>query len=96
LAGIVGSSSGGTAIALEVLSDEFMMMDIAPEALHRIMIIAAGGLDSLPHCGAIITLLAVTQLTHKESYKDIAVNTIALPLLAALVVSVFYLVTGIY
>ena len=70
-------------------------MGIAPEALHRIMIIASGGLDSLPHCGAVITLLSVCQLTHKESYKDIAVNTIALPLLATLVISVFYLITGI-
>ncbi len=96
LAGIVGSASGGTAIALEVLSKEFLAMGIAPEALHRIMIIAAGGLDSLPHCGAIITLLAVTQLTHKESYKDIAVNTIVLPLIASFTISVFYLITGIY
>ncbi|MCT4563462.1 MAG: GntP family permease [Maledivibacter sp.] len=96
LAGIVGSASGGTAIALEILSKEFLAMGIAPEALHRIMIIAAGGLDSLPHCGAIITLLAVTQLTHKESYKDIAVNTIALPLLASFIISLFYLITGLY
>ncbi len=96
LAGIVGSSSGGTALALEVLSKEFMQMGIAPEALHRIMIVAAGGLDSLPHCGAVITLLAVTQLTHKDSYMDIAVNTIALPIVASLVISLFYLVTGIY
>ncbi len=95
LAGIVGSSSGGTAIALEVLSKEFMAMGIAPEALHRIMLVAAGGLDSLPHCGAVITLLAVCQLTHKESYKDIAVNTIVLPIIASLVISVFYLITGI-
>lgn len=96
LAGIVGSSSGGTAIALEVLSNEFLGMGIAPEALHRIMLVAAGGLDSLPHCGAVITLLAVCQLTHKESYKDIAFNTIVLPLIASLTISLFYLVTGIY
>ncbi|MTI46674.1 GntP family permease [Sporosalibacterium faouarense] len=96
LAGIVGSSSGGTAIALEVLSKEFLAMGIAPEALHRIMIIAAGGLDTLPHSGAIITLLAVTQLSHRDSYKDIAVNTMALPLVAAFVISLFYLVTGLY
>jgi len=96
LAGIVGSSSGGTAIALEVLSQDFLAMGIHPEVLHRVMIVAAGGLDSLPHCGAIITLLAVTQLTHKEAYKDIAFNTILLPILAATTISVFYLVTGIY
>jgi H+/gluconate symporter-like permease len=96
LAGIVGSSSGGTALALEVLSEDFIAMGIPGEVLHRIMIVAAGGLDSLPHCGAVITLLAVTHLSHKESYKYIAFNTILLPILAAVVISVFYLVTGIY
>jgi H+/gluconate symporter-like permease len=71
-------------------------MGIPGPVLHRVMLVAAGGLDSLPHCGAVITLLAVTHLTHKESYKDIAFNTILLPILSAVVISVFYLVTGIY
>ena len=95
LAGIVGSSSGGTAIALEVLSEDFLAMGINPQALHRVMIMAAGGLDSLPHCGAIITLLSVTRLTHKDSYGDIAMMTIVSPMLAVLVAIVFHLVTGI-
>lgn len=95
LAGIVGSSSGGTAIALEVLSSEFLEMGIHPEALHRIMIMAAGGLDSLPHCGAVITLLAVTKMTHKQSYFDMAMMTVAMPLIAVTFVSVFYYLTGI-
>ncbi|MBS4536956.1 GntP family permease [Clostridium sp. D2Q-11] len=95
LAGIVGSSSGGTAIALEVLSEEFLSMGIHPEALHRIMLVAAGGLDSLPHCGAVITLLAVTQMDHKRSYKHIAMVTMGIPLISVIVISVFYLLTGI-
>lgn len=95
LAGIVGSSSGGTAIALEVLSQDFLNMGIHPEALHRIMIMAAGGLDSLPHCGAVITLLSVTKLDHKQSYFDIAAMTVAAPIIAVTIVSVFYLITGI-
>ena len=32
---------------------------------------ASGGMDTLPHNGAVITLLAVTGLTHRTSYKDI-------------------------
>ncbi len=95
LAGIVGSSSGGTAIALEVLSEEFLGMGIDPQALHRIMLMAAGGLDSLPHCGAVITLLSVCKLDHKQSYFDIAAMTIVTPIIAVLVASLFYLVTGI-
>ncbi|MBF4693649.1 GntP family permease [Fusibacter ferrireducens] len=95
LAGIVGSSSGGTAIALEVLSKEFLSMGIDPQALHRIMLMASGGLDTLPHCGAVITLLSVCKLNHKESYFDIAAMTAVIPLIAVFVVSIFYLVTGI-
>ncbi|MGO1369732.1 GntP family permease [Senegalia sp. (in: firmicutes)] len=95
LAGIVGSSSGGTAIALEVLSEEFLAMNINPEAIHRIMLVAAGGLDTFPHCGAVITLLAVTHMDHKRSYKHIAMVTMGIPLIAVVVISVFYLATGI-
>lgn len=95
LAGVVGSASGGTAIGLEVLSQEFLAMGINPQALHRIMIMAAGGLDSLPHCGAVITLLSVCHLNHKESYFDIAAMTVVTPLIAVAVVSLFHLITGL-
>ncbi|MGF1728427.1 GntP family permease [Photobacterium kasasachensis] len=86
LAGVVGSSSGGTALALEALGESFKTMalehGISLEAFHRIAIMAAGGLDTLPHSGAVITLLAVTGLSHRQSYKDIAMCTIAIPLFA--------------
>lgn len=95
LAGIIGSSSGGTAIVLEVMSQDFLDMGIHPEALHRIMIMAAGGLDTLPHCGAVITLLAVCKLNHKQSYIDIAAMTVMFPLIAVFIVSVFYSITNI-
>jgi hypothetical protein len=36
--------------------------------LHRVVAMASGGMDTLPHNGAVITLLAVTGLTHRESY----------------------------
>ncbi len=89
LAGIVGSSSGGTAMALEALGSDFLQIATAnginPAVVHRIMIMAAGGLDTFPHCGAVITLLAVTGLDHKRSYLDIAVCTMAIPLLATFV-----------
>lgn len=95
LAGIVGSSSGGTAIALEVLAPEFMQMGIDPGALHRIMLIAAGGLDSLPHCGAVITLLSVCKVNHKQAYLDIAALTVVIPLITVVIVCLAYLVFGI-
>jgi H+/gluconate symporter-like permease len=95
LAGVAGSASGGLGIALEVLGDEFMHMGLNPEAIHRIMVMAAGGLDSLPHNGAVITLLSVCHLTHKESYMDLGFCTVVTPVVATLVCLVFYMVTGI-
>lgn len=86
LAGITGSASGGLSIALGALGETYLReasaIGISPEVLHRIAAIASGGLDSLPHNGAVITLLSVTGLTHKESYIDIGVCTVVIPGLA--------------
>ncbi|MCX7951430.1 MAG: GntP family permease [Clostridiales bacterium] len=89
LAGITGSASGGMSIALGALGKQYMematQMGISPEALHRIATIACGGLDSLPHNGAVITLLGITGMTHKESYKDIGMVSVVIPLIALIV-----------
>jgi H+/gluconate symporter-like permease len=75
LAALTGSASGGLTIALEALGGPFMQMaaDLAidPALMHRVAVIGAGTLDSLPHNGAVVTLLAVCGSTHKESYFDI-------------------------
>ena len=92
LAGITGSSSGGLSIALPILGKEYLAQAVAlginPELLHRVAVMAAGGLDTLPHSGAVITLFAICHLTHKQSYKDVAMVTMAIPLLAVSVVIV--------
>lgn len=89
LAGITGSASGGLSIALgalgEVYLKEALARGINPEVLHRIACIACGGLDTLPHNGAVITLLGVTGLTHKESYIDIGMCTAVIPTLSVIV-----------
>ncbi|MBD8512829.1 GntP family permease [Photobacterium sp. 2_MG-2023] len=95
LAGIIGSSSGGTGMVLALLGNDFLSTGINPEVLHRVILLAAGGLDTLPHCGAVITLLAVCRLTHRQSYGDIAVVTMAIPLMAAFTVIVVHLSTGL-
>ena len=56
---------------------------------------ASGGVDTLPHNGAVITLLAVTGLTHRESYKDIFAITLIKSAAVFLVIAVYYL-TGIH
>jgi propionate CoA-transferase len=84
LAGITGSASGGMSIALAAMSETFIAnanaAGIPLEVLHRVASMASGGMDTLPHNGAVITLLAVTGLTHRQSYKDIFAITSSRPL----------------
>lgn len=89
LAGITGSASGGMSIALGAMGDAFyqaaIVRGIDPQVLHRVVAIACGGLDSLPHNGAVITLLGITQLTHKQSYADIGVVSVLIPVVTGVI-----------
>ena len=94
LAGITGSASGGLSIALAAMAEQFSAAanaaGIAPEVLHRIAAMASGGMDTLPHNGAVITLLAVCGLTHRQSYKDIFAITCIKTLAAFFAIAVYY------
>jgi H+/gluconate symporter-like permease len=98
LAGITGSASGGMSIALAAMADTFIenakAAGIPFEVLHRVAAMASGGMDTLPHNGAVITLLAVTGLTHRVAYKDIFAVTIIKTLAVFVVIGTFY-ATGI-
>jgi H+/gluconate symporter-like permease len=86
LAGVTGSASGGMTIALQALGATYAEMaqaaGVSPDLLHRVTAIATGGLDTLPHNGAVITLLGIARLTHREAYGDIFVVAVVGPLLA--------------
>jgi H+/gluconate symporter-like permease len=75
LSALTGSASGGMTIALDALGETYLRLanelHIEPALLHRVATISAGTLDSLPHNGAIVSLLAVCGLKHRESYRDI-------------------------
>lgn len=90
LAGITGSASGGMSIALETLGAQLNAMALAtgvsPELMHRVAAMSSGGFDTMPHNGAVITLLAICGLTHKQSYVDIFVAALIVPVLATVVV----------
>ncbi|MCY6957057.1 GntP family permease [Clostridium brassicae] len=90
LAGVTGSASGGMSIALGALGQQYVQMaqakGINPEVLHRIATLACGGLDSLPHNGAVITLLGICGLTHKESYADIGMCSVIIPICTLVIV----------
>jgi H+/gluconate symporter-like permease len=99
LAGITGSASGGMSIALAAMADDFIAAakaaNIPLEVFHRIAAMASGGMDTLPHNGAVITLLAVTGLTHRQAYKDVFVITLTKTAAVFVAIGFFYL-TGVY
>jgi H+/gluconate symporter-like permease len=92
LAALTGSASGGLTIALEALGSTYLQLaadlGMDPALLHRVAVIGAGTLDSLPHNGAVVTLLAVCGTTHKDSYLDVVMVAVvgALLALAAVIV----------
>jgi H+/gluconate symporter-like permease len=95
LAALTGSASGGLTIALDALGHAYMRIaymriaaeqGIDPAVMHRVAVIAAGTLDSLPHNGAVVTLLAICRSTHRKSYLDILVVAIIGALIALVVV----------
>ena len=79
VSGIVGSSSGGLQIFMQTLATKYLEMGVEPEILHRIANIA-----SLPHCGAVIAMLMIMGLNHRQAYKDIFVMTVMVPVIAVL------------
>lgn len=99
ICGITASASGGLGISLDALAPTYLQMseafNISPEILHRIASLSSGGLDTLPHNGAVITTLAICGLTHKESYKDIFVTSVVIPMLTTTIIviitSMFFL-----
>ncbi len=97
ICGITASASGGLTITLDSLAHTFITMsnalNISPEIMHRIASLASGGLDTLPHNGAVITTLAICGLTHKDSYKDIFITSVVIPIL---VTTIIVIVTSVY
>ncbi|MCX7042267.1 MAG: GntP family permease [Gammaproteobacteria bacterium] len=94
LAGVTGSASGGMSIALAAMADTFVAnanaAGIPMEVLHRVAAMASGGMDTLPHNGAVITLLAVCGLTHRQSYKDIFAITLVKTMAVFVIIGVYY------
>ncbi|MCL1837355.1 MAG: hypothetical protein FWG46_07405 [Treponema sp.] len=102
LAGATGSASGGMSIALGALGARYreMAMTIANgveekayyinELLHRVASQSSGGLDTLPHNGAVLTLLAVSHCTHKESYKGVFITTCLIPTVISMLLALVW------
>jgi H+/gluconate symporter-like permease len=98
LSALTGSASGGLTIALDALGPTYMNLaaqhGIDPALLHRVAVIGSGTLDSLPHNGAVVSLLAVCGSTHRESYFDIVMVAIVGAIIALVAVIVLGSIFG--
>lgn len=98
LSALTGSASGGLTIALDALGGTYLAqaleIGLDPAVLHRVAVMSAGTLDTLPHNGAVVTLLAVCGTTHKQSYGGIVMVGIVGPLLALVAVIVLGTLVG--
>lgn len=92
LGAITGSASGGLGIAMEAFSQAYLAMGVNPEAMHRISAIASSVFTGLPHAGAILSLFALTGLTHKNAFKY-SFMSMTLPILFALIVALILGIT---
>ena len=90
LAALTGSASGGLTIALDALGPTYMKLaaetGLDPALMHRVAVIGSGTLDSLPHNGAVVTLLSVCGVSHKEGYLDIVMAAVVGALIALVAV----------
>lgn len=97
LAGMTGSAAGGIGITLGALSETYIAManqaNIPLEVMHRVISMSSGALDTLPHNGGVITILAITGLNHKQSYKDIFGITLIMTAVCFIVIGI-HLLTG--
>lgn len=84
ISGIVGSASGGLRIFMETLAPSYLAMGIEPEVLHRVATLSSGGLDSLPHCGAVIATFTIMGLTHRQAYWEVFIISVLIPLITTL------------
>lgn len=95
IAAMAGSASGGQGIALPIIKPIYIdELGVAPRALHRVVAIASGTLDSLPANGYLVMLIrTICGETHARAYRPIFVTTVLIPALGtAIAIALFKLV----
>ena len=97
ICGLTGSASGGQLIALPLLAPHYVGPDapqpVDPAALHRVIAIASGGLDSLPHNGYVVTTIrAICGETHKDAYGPVGALTVVVPAIGLIVAIALFII----
>jgi H+/gluconate symporter-like permease len=91
IAGMTGSASGGQAIALPIIAPHYLDLGVNPEALHRVVSISSGALDSLPHNGYVVTTIrAICGETHADAYNPVGALTVIVPILGTIIAIILF------
>lgn len=91
IAGMTGSASGGQAIALPLIAPHYMDMGVNPEALHRVVSISSGALDSLPHNGYVVTTIrGICGESHGDAYGAVGAITVIVPAIGVIIAIVLF------
>ena len=100
LAGVTGSGTGGIGLAMPVVIENFIG-DLAVNANHvnlaalaRCTSIAALTLDSLPHCGLVVSVISYTGNNHKNSYLPCAFVFCVAPIITVILMLLYIVLTG--
>ena len=94
LCGLNASGMGGLSTTLSALGEAFLAMGVNPEILHRVGVIAATGLDSLPHSGGIVAVLTISGVSYKDGYRHLFMVTVVFTLMALAIAVVLGNITG--
>ncbi len=89
LAAATGSATGGLRISLDALSARLIELSISSgislQVFHRVAVIASGALSTMPHDGAVVTILAHSKISHRKGYFDVMVSALLFPILGNII-----------
>lgn len=86
IAGLTGSASGGQTIALPLIAPHYLGQGVDPDALHRVVAISSGALDSLPHNGYVVTTIrAICRESFARAYPAVGALTVIVPAIGTIV-----------
>lgn len=83
--GITGAALSGMQIFTNTMMPAFINLEFNHAAFHRIMVIAAGVLDSLPHSSTQILLATVIGVNLWREYKHMFMISVVLPAIGVVV-----------
>lgn len=92
---IAGGSSSGQRIMYETMTPTFIASGANLPVLHRLVAIASGSLDTLPHSSGLFLVYDLLGLTHKDAYRHSFAVSVVVPLCVTVVATIICVVVGI-